>query len=180
MRIATPTTVIIFGATGDLAQRKLLPALFHLHRKHVIAGPLHVVGFSRGTMSNEAFRAFAREAIQKSWQGKHDAKAERAFLRGLTYQQGIFEDIVAYRNLAGHLAAIDEGQHFCSNKLFYLAVPPYFYETILRKLARSGLTIPCGPDEGWTRELVGKPFGKDLKTAQKLDRLLGTLFQEQP
>lgn len=179
MRIATPTTIVIFGATGDLSARKLLPALFHLYRKHIVVGPLHIVGFSRGNMTNEEFRVFAARAIAKSWHGKQDKEAEGRFLRTLSYQQGIFEDLLAYRTVAQCLASIDEKLHFCSNKLLYLAASPAHYETILRKLSRSGLTIPCSHDEGWTRVLIEKPFGNNLKTAQKLDRLLGTLFAEE-
>lgn len=101
------------------------------------------------------------------------------FLSAFTYQRGNFESIDDYNLLAKRLGRIDEIWNICSNKLFHLAVPPKYNEKIFYNLADSGLTIPCGPGEGWTRVLVEKPFGKNLKEAEKLDRLLGKLFKEE-
>ena len=170
--------MVIFGVTGDLSQRKLLPALLDLYMKGMLPDPFRIVGFSRGPHTNETFRAFIKSAIEKKAHG-HPLARVKAFLTNASYQQGFFEEANAYRNLATFLATLDEDFHICSNKLFYLAVPPSLYETIFKHLASSGLTIPCGPGEGWTRVLVEKPFGKDLNTATGLDNLLGTLFQEE-
>lgn len=88
--------------------------------------------------------------------------------------------MATYLELARTLQVLDEGRFkTCSNKLFYLAVPPTSYASVFDHLAKSGLTIPCGGDEGWTRVLVEKPFGRDLETAQALDAKLGKLFQEE-
>lgn len=177
-KIKIPTTMVIFGATGDLSQRKLLPALLDLYIKGMLPDPFRVVGFSRGAYTNEAFRTFIRKAIEKKAHGHSRAKI-KTFLANACYQQGLFEDQPSYKELAELLEKLDEDFHICSNKLFYLAVPPSLYETIFEHLASSGLTIPCGPGEGWTRVLVEKPFGKDLDTATRLDNLLGKLFQEE-
>ena len=83
--------------------------------------------------------------------------------------KGRFETLKDYKSLAKDLGRVDEQWKVCSNKLFYTAVPPEYYQTIFQHLHDSGLTIPCGPDEGWTRVIVEKPFGKDAKTAERLD-----------
>lgn len=173
-----PTILIIFGATGDLAQRKLLPALFHLYSNGYLPQHFHIVGFAKTKQSTDSYRDFVRTIIQNKTTARPEELDE--FLRLVSYYTGHFEDANAYPQLATALQHLDE-QDFgvCSNKLFYLAVPPNYYDTIFEHLATSGLTIPCGGNEGWTRVLVEKPFGRDLATAQALDQKLGKLFQEE-
>lgn len=173
-----PTIFVIFGATGDLAQRKLLPALFDLYDKGFLPTTFRIVGFSRGTRTHDAFRDFTRDAIKRK-KHRYAQKKVTAFLSRVFYQQGLFDDGVAYHDLAMALIALDREIGQCTNKLFHLAVPPAYYETILTNLAHSGLTIPCSAASGWTRVLVEKPFGHNLATAQKLDGLLGKLFNEE-
>lgn len=100
-------------------------------------------------------------------------------MRLFTYHHGQLEHAPDYAALASVLGRMDGAWKTCANKLFYLAVPPEKYERILKNLASSGLTIPCSPEEGWTRVLIEKPFGKDLKTSETLDTLLATLFKEE-
>ncbi|MCL4499181.1 MAG: hypothetical protein M1335_02930, partial [Chloroflexi bacterium] len=101
------------------------------------------------------------------------------FLGLFSYAHGFFESRVDYVKLKKRLEDIDAGWGMCSNKLFYLAVPPRLYPDILKNLASTGLGDPCGgPDEGWTRIIVEKPFGSDLPSAKALDVLLGKLFHE--
>ncbi|MCH8748305.1 glucose-6-phosphate dehydrogenase [Patescibacteria group bacterium] len=174
-----PTIIVIFGATGDLAQRKLLPALFHLYSNGYLPQKTRILGLSKDHNDSSSFRKFARNVIERSVH-QHRAEELSEFLTTLDYLTGEFENKELYRKIAQELAAIDEREFkLCSNKLFYLAVPPVAYDHIFDQLARSGLTIPCGDSEGWTRVLVEKPFGKDLVTAQALDRKLGKLFQEE-
>lgn len=168
-----PTIVIIFGATGDLTKRKLLPSFARLFSAGRLPRNFAIIGFSRSRLRDNDFRKRVRELLNEQKEYKE------TFLQNIFYQPGFFEDKNAYQLLAKRLAAIDEEWQMCSNKLFYLAVPPSSYSVILNNLAESGLTIPCGPDEGWTRVLIEKPFGRDLETAQKLDNLLGSLFREE-
>ena len=94
--------------------------------------------------------------------------------------QGDFSDLDSYKKLAKHLVELDQKFHDgCSNKLFYLSVPPTLYEDIATHISASGLSIPCGGVDGYARILVEKPFGNDLETAQKLDALFGKLFKEE-
>ena len=101
------------------------------------------------------------------------------FLSHCSFQGGTFDDPASYRRLGERLLQNDTRLKTCTNKLFHLAVPPKYYETILTQLSKSGLTIPCGGADEWTRILVEKPFGKDLMSAQKLDKLLGKLYREE-
>ncbi|MBI2644142.1 MAG: glucose-6-phosphate dehydrogenase [Candidatus Wildermuthbacteria bacterium] len=172
-----PSVFVIFGATGDLMRRKLAPALFRLYQKKMLPPLFQIVGFSRRELTNEEFRKEVQTILE---QYAPTAKEQiREFVRSLLYQQGLFERRKGYKDLAQLLGMRDREWRVCSNKLFYLAVPPQYYKTIFRNLAASGLTVPCGPEEGWTRVIVEKPFGKNLRTAQELDHLLGKLFKEE-
>jgi glucose-6-phosphate 1-dehydrogenase len=171
-----PTILVIFGATGDLARRKLIPALWKLYQADRLPALLQIVGYSRQDLSDEAWQKWVRESV-----GEAGGPGDRleAFSRLFVYQRGQFEDPAAFRGLGARLGRQDDSWNTCANKLFYLAVPPQYYQTLFQNLADSGLTEPCGPGEGWTRVIVEKPFGWDLETAQELDDLLGRLFREE-
>ena len=170
-----PTILVIFGATGDLMTKKIVPALFHLFTKGKLPSLFGLIGVARRDLSEDAFR----EHIQSVLTNHQDAQnAHSAFLSLFSYHRGFFEKGADYESLAKKLGQIDGEWRVCSNKLFYLAVPPGLYEVIFRNLHSSGLTKPCSPEEGWTRIIVEKPFGNDLKTAQKLEGLLANLFKE--
>ncbi len=173
----TPTVFIIFGITGDLSGRKLLPALLNLYVNKRLPAKFSIVGFSRRTFSREEFREYIR-ANMKIKPGQYYEEDIKHFLDHMYYEQGFFDSQPSYANLSLRLRLIDEGFHECSNKLFHLAVAPNFYETILENLSRSGLTIPCSDGMGWTRVLVEKPFGNDIETAKSLDKKLAKLFDE--
>lgn len=174
-----PTVFIIFGATGDLMTKKIVPALFNLYINDKLPKLFRIIGFSRRDIDQGQFRKYVSDILKNQKSRKHKISQIDDFLNLISYKQGNFDTKDAYKSLAADLGIIDDGWNACSNKLFYLAVPPKFYRTIFEHLAESGLTIPCGPDEGWTRVLVEKPFGHDLKTAEALDLLLGQLFKEE-
>ncbi|HEY4503913.1 MAG TPA: glucose-6-phosphate dehydrogenase [Candidatus Paceibacterota bacterium] len=174
----TPTIFIILGITGDLSGRKLLPSLLNLYVKKHLPPKFAIVGFSRRTFTREEFREYIRGHM-KVEPGQYHEEDIKHFLDHMYYEQGFFDMPDSYGNLASRLKTIDDGFHQCSNKLFHLAVAPHFYETILEHLSNSGLTIPCGGNEGWTRVLVEKPFGHNIETATKLDKRLGELFSEE-
>lgn len=171
--------MVIFGITGDLSRKKLLPALFDLEAAGLLPGKLRIIGFSRREWSSIEFISYVRGVLAARERQYHGELVEK-FLKKFVYCQGLFADAHAYRRLGELIISIEKGAFKqCANKLYYLAVPPHFYEGIFRELALSGLTIPCGGDEGWARILVEKPFGNDVKTAKKLDELLGLLFKEE-
>lgn len=174
-----PTILVVLGATGDLMRRKITPALFHLFEKDELPEQFHVVGFSRQDFSDAAFQEEISGILDDHEDITISKRLRKPFVDAFSYTTGDFSDEGAYQQLSKALAAVDEAWGVCSNKLFYLAVPPRLYEVIFRHLADSGLTEPCGGDEGWTRVIVEKPFGNDLKTAEALDQLLGSLFLEE-
>jgi glucose-6-phosphate 1-dehydrogenase len=176
--IDTPTILVVFGATGDLMERKIAPALYRLREKGQLSSRFRCVGMARRDIGDERFRDAVGESVRAHHGAKVGTEPLAALLKDFSYSQGHFDDVGAYGRLLDVLNGIDDEWQVCANKLFYLAVPPEYYRTILEHLAESGLTAPCGGDGGWTRVLVEKPFGRDGATAQELDELLGTLFDE--
>jgi len=172
-----PTIFVIFGATGDLASQKILPALFRLHKKKLLPPLFQIVGFARREFTTTEFRKQVSQL--KAFKPYARDKDLNSFLTLLTYTPGLFHEKTGYETIATLLGAKDKEWKTCANKLFYLSVSPDHYTTIFSHLKHSGLTIPCSPEEGWTRVVVEKPFGKDAKTAESLDLLLGKLFKEE-
>ena len=180
---ADPTILVVFGATGDLMERKIVPSLYYLFEKGHLPQRFRVIGVARRDIGDHGLRAAVIDTVKRHAARPPKPQDLEAFAALFTYQRGEFSDMVAYGQLVDDLNAIDDGWGVCSNKLFYLAVPPSSYKTIFESLADSGLTTSCGDDAhggpgGWTRIIVEKPFGRDAKTAQQLDELLGTLFEE--
>jgi len=173
-----PTIFVIFGITGDLASRKLLPALLTLYSKKLLPPLFAIIGFSRRPFSREEFREMIREKLNIR-PGQFREEEIKHFLDHMSYEQGNFDSSLAYTRLADRLKNIDDRWGQCSNKLFHLSVPPSLYEGILKNLAASKLTVPCDDKTGWTRVLIEKPFGNDIQTARSLDKLLGQLFHEE-
>jgi glucose-6-phosphate 1-dehydrogenase len=178
MAATHPTIFVIFGITGDLASRKLLPALLTLYAKKLLPSRFAIIGFSRRSFTREEFREYIRERL-KIRPGQFKEEEVKHFLDHLTYEQGMFDDPRAYDRLAERLKGTDERWGQCSNKLFHLSVPPNLYEGILNHVAASGLSEACADETGWTRVLIEKPFGSNIETARALDKLLGKLFKEQ-
>ncbi len=174
-----PTVFVIFGATGDLMARKIAPALFHLFHSGQLPNMFTIIGFGRRPYSDDDFRAHVSEALMKHYEGAAHTGRVSDFLGMLHYHQGTFEEGASYKKLAKRLGQIDGEWRVCSNKLFYLATPPESNELILRHIDRAHLAHPCSPEEGWTRILVEKPFGKNIADAKNLDILLGKLFKEE-
>lgn len=174
-----PTVFVIFGATGDLSQKKIFPALYSLFKTNQLPEKFKIIGAARRPLSDDQFRDYITK-ILTAFEGKApDSKKLQAFLADCSYHQAQFSSLEEYKAIAKVLGMNDLGWSICSNKLFYLAVPPEQYELILNNLVNSGLTDPCSPEEGWTRVLIEKPFGKDAETANRIDTLLGKLFKEE-
>ncbi len=173
-----PTIFIIFGITGDLAARKLLPALLGLFVKKMLPKRFAIIGITRRSFSKEEFRESIRSHIHIK-QGQFKEEDIKHFMDHFSYEQGLFDSELLYENLSKSIKAIDDRWGQCSNKLFHLSVPPSLYEGILTRVAGSALNVPCADGSGWTRILIEKPFGNDTHTAVSLDKLLGKLFDEE-
>jgi glucose-6-phosphate 1-dehydrogenase len=181
IKVKLPTTVVVFGGTGDLSKRKLLPAFFSLYSKDILPDKFRLIGVSRSKREDGEFKDIIKDSVTQHSKYKEKVSDEKlnVFADLACYLSGKFESLETYKKLAEHLLKIDESLGVCSNKLFYLAVPPENYEIILKNLDKSGLTIPCSKKEGWTRVLIEKPFGSNYETAEHLDKLLGDLFLEE-
>jgi glucose-6-phosphate 1-dehydrogenase len=178
-----PCAVVIFGATGDLTQRKLLPTLAHLMQTHPLPQSFCIVAFARRPMTDEQWRAMALQSINTYMEPgeKLDDKAQQAFAQNLFYCQSDFNDREGYQKLAGLLERLDDVKGTAGNRLFYLATTPTTDSEIIHQLGGSGLSRQQrnnGDEETWTRIIIEKPFGRDLATAQKLNRELGRVFHE--
>lgn len=174
-----PTVLTILGATGDLMSRKIVPALYHLFIKNKLPKHIRIIGFARRSLTADNFRAMVRAMLDEHLAHSNSSLEIDSFIKLFSYQQGEFGEQIGYQTLGKTLGVIDGKWHACANKLFYLAVPPLHYELIFRELKRSGLSLPCSDDTGWTRILVEKPFGHDALTAERLDLLLAQLFKEE-
>lgn len=168
----TPTQIIIFGITGDLSQKKILPSLFSLFVEGLLPKKLVLTGFSRRDFSKSDIENFVRSMLPE-----HEKRED--FVKLFSYAQGDFSSLDSYMKLLEQVDAHDIGFMQCSNKLYYLSVSPQYYEHIFRLLKESGLSFPCGGDLGWARILVEKPFGSHKESAEALNLLVEELFQEQ-
>ena len=173
-----PSIFVIFGITGDLAARKLLPALLGLYVKKLLPARWSIIGFSRRSFNREEFRELIRSRMNIR-PGQFKEEDVKHFMDHISYEQGKFDDPDSFAALAERIKAVDDRWGQCSNKLFHLSVPPSLYEGILNNLAHSKLTKPCADDTGWTRVLIEKPFGNNIDHAKALDKLLGKLFEEE-
>jgi glucose-6-phosphate 1-dehydrogenase len=173
-----PTSMVIFGATGDLMNRKIVPALYDLYEQQKLPKLFSVRGVSRRAWDDAEFQKFITEIILK-YKKQTNIPELDAFVKKFKFTSVDVESSADYHKIATALGAVDGEWKVCANKLFYLAVAPEFFKTIFNNLHDAHLTDPCSPEEGWTRIIVEKPFGHDLKTAEELDMLLGKMFKEQ-
>ncbi len=174
-----PTVLVVFGATGDLMQKKIIPALYSLFITDRLPKFFQIVAYARRPLTDIDYRDHVQAALSHYYKDQLDEAKLSTFLERFSYHQGTFESLVDYTNLAEHLGRIDGEWRVCSNKLFYLSVPPHYYDQIFDHLKSSHLTDPCSDEVGWTRVLVEKPFGDDLATARRLDTKLAELFKEE-
>ena len=169
----SPFALVIFGATGDLARRKLVPALFSLFKSKNLPGQFSIIGFARRQMNDEEFQKLTGEFL-------HHSDAWKEFKKHLFYQQGLFDEEKQYHSVMKELDSIDEKQRACVRRFFYLATPPHYYETILNKLEQTKLSQGCKRSRHTCANIVvEKPFGKDLETAKSLDKQLSEIFKEE-
>ena len=165
--------MVIFGATGDLARHKLFPALFSLYKQKRLPENFYIIGFARRVFSDDDFRSLIGEQL------KTDSPEYAEFAKNVYYEQGLFDEKNGYEKLIERLNKFDEKVGACIMRLFYLATPPDNYDAILDHLLSTKLSEGCGQGSSkWTKLVIEKPFGKDLETAQELDRRLAEIFEE--
>ncbi len=170
-----PAMVIIFGASGDLTRRKLVPALHSLTCEGLLPPEVRLLGVARSHLSDEAFRKQLFQGVE-AYARFHPGLCERwpLFEGRVSYTEGSYGDPQTYRRLAERLAEIDAEAGTHANRLFYLAIPPSLYPVVIEQLRLSGLNH----SEGWTRIIIEKPFGHDLQSAHQLNEQVHATFGE--
>jgi glucose-6-phosphate 1-dehydrogenase len=171
-----PCTVVIFGASGDLTFRKLIPALYNLAADGDLPATTSIVGFARREKTDESWRAELKETTAKCSRSGLNEEIWGSFAPRVYYHRSEFGNAEGYTSLAKRLAEIDEKSGTRGNRLFYLSVSPTDYDGILTQLAAAGLNQPR--DGAWTRVIVEKPFGTDLDSARELNEVVARVFHE--
>jgi glucose-6-phosphate 1-dehydrogenase len=173
-----PCTVVLFGASGDLAKRKVIPAMFDLAIHNSLGPQYAIVGFARTPMSDDSFRSALGEAAKSiSEVGPIDPQQWGEFAANLHYSQGDYHDPEAYERLAKCLDALEASKKLGGNRLFYLSTPPEVYPHIVEQLGKAGLAKPASADS-WVRIIIEKPFGRDLASAKELNKTVLGVFDE--
>ncbi|MFP5408636.1 MAG: glucose-6-phosphate dehydrogenase [Gammaproteobacteria bacterium] len=166
-----PCSFVIFGATGNLASNKLLPALYHLEAASRLAESLTIIAFSRRDWTTETWREHMRETLKGKIKGSLDTPVFERFISRFSYFKGDLNDVASYRALAQRLPP----ESACSSAVFYLAIKPAEFGAVIQNLEAAGLNKP----RGLHRVVIEKPFGEDLESAQMLNRLLHQHFDEE-
>ena len=168
---AGPTTIVIFGASGDLTQRKLIPALFNLYRKGRLPANTRIVGFARRPWGNDDFRERLRGGVEEFGGGAHSTDWE-TFAAHVWYARGNLDMPDDYENLQTSLRELEAGP---ANRLYYLATAPAFYVPIVQQLGALGM---ASQGDANRRIVIEKPFGRDLASAHQLNQAIHSVFDE--
>ena len=173
-RARDPLTVVIFGASGDLSKRKLIPALYHLEQEGYLPERYAVVGFSRTEMTDEAYR---ERMVGEMRQDFGDVDAGSPLFAALHYQAGNNTDAESFQRLKARMDALDAERDLPGNRLFYLSVAPEFFTPIIQNLHAAGL-IRSPDEEQWSHIIIEKPFGHDLKSAREMNEEVTGILDE--
>ncbi|MDB5353531.1 MAG: zwf2 [Planctomycetota bacterium] len=176
-RVPDPCAVVLFGATGDLTHRKLAPALYRLALEGQLPSEYAIVGFARRDWSDDVFREELKKTLAKEG-GPEFEKAWPQFAAHIAFSSGEFHELDAYKKLKVKLEELDVTHGTRGNYLFYLAVAPEFFGMIVDNLSAAGLIHPAHQDGPWSRVVIEKPFGHDLKSARALSRELAKSLDE--
>ncbi len=168
-----PNMMVIFGASGDLTKRKLIPALFNLYRRELFHESSRIVGFARTELAEEEFRGHLHEFLPKD-----KPEEVEKFLAKVHYVYGEYDSPEAYQKLNAKFKCIEEEMSLEFNRTFYLSTPAALYPTIVPQLAASGLTEENFDGKPWRHVILEKPFGYDTDSAEELDRMLHENLQE--
>jgi len=168
----TSVTIVIFGATGDLTWRKLVPALYNNYRKGRLSECAHVVGFARRPWSNDEFRERLKEGVKQFSSESFDDAEWQEFAEKLVYFHGDLGKPEDYTCLETTLKTLEKGP---CNRLYYLATAPEFFVPAVEALGKAGMATE---GEGWRRIIIEKPFGTDLASAQALNQAVRAVFDE--
>jgi len=173
-RIAGPCGLVIFGVTGDLSRKKLMPAVYDLANRGLLPPGFALVGFARRDWAAQDFNQVVYEAVRQHARTPFRESVWRQLVEGFRFVPGDFSDDDAFDELARTIHELDESRGTEGNHAFYMSIPPKFFDVVVKQLARSGLSNQDG--EGWRRVVIEKPFGHDLKSARQLNEVVESVF----
>ena len=178
IRVKDPVTLVIFGASGDLSKRKLIPALYQLQKSGYLPDRYAILGFSRTEMTDGSYREDTLRELQNQVDGGAKAvQLDNPLITALYYQPGNNNDPESFKKLKEKLEKLDKELNLPGNRLFYLSVAPKFFTMIIQNLSAAGLI--CGKqDNAWSRVIIEKPFGHDLESGRKLNTDVTAILDE--
>ena len=173
-KIAGPCSVVIFGVTGDLSKRKLMPAIYDLANRGLLPPSFALVGFARREWADQDFAKEVHDAVREHARTPFHEDVWQQLSKGIRFVAGEFTDDAAFAQLAETLHNLDTERGTGGNHAFYLSIPPKFFPLVVRQLLNSGLSE--SPEHAWRRVVIEKPFGHDLESARELNEVLGEVF----
>jgi glucose-6-phosphate 1-dehydrogenase len=179
-RVAGPCGMVLFGVTGDLAKKKVMPAIYDLANRGLLPPGFSLVGYARRDWANEDFAQVVHDAVRDHARTGFREEVWSQLADGFRFVPGDFADDNAFEQLCKTVSELDESRGTAGNRAFYLSIPPKFFPDVIRQLKKHGLADPGTPDASgrvpWRRVVVEKPFGSDLTTARELNRVLEEVF----
>jgi glucose-6-phosphate 1-dehydrogenase len=176
-RVAGPCVLVLFGVTGDLARKKLLPAIYDLANRGLLPPGFALVGFARRDWEHQDFRQVAHDSVKEHARTPFREEVWNQLCDGIHFVPGTFDDDDAFERLAKAVKELDEKRGTGGNYAFYLSIPPKFFQDVVKQLQRSGLSQPS--EDSWRRVVIEKPFGHDLASARQLNDILHEVFPEE-
>ena len=173
-RIAGPCSMVLFGVTGDLARKKLMPAIYDLANRGLLPPGFSLVGFARRDWADEDFGQVVYQSVRDHARTPFREDVWRNLAEGFRFVPGTFDDPAAFDLLADTVHALEHQRGTGGNLAFYLSIPPGSFSLVCEQLKRSGLADARG--EAWRRVVIEKPFGHDLASARELNTIVGTVF----
>jgi glucose-6-phosphate 1-dehydrogenase len=176
-RIAGPCSVVIFGVTGDLSRKKLMPAIYDLANRGMLPPSFSLVGFARREWADQDFGQIVYDAVKEHARTPFRQEVWDRLVEGFRFVQGSFDDDAAFALLAETLLKLDTERGTGGNHAFYLSIPPKAFPVVCEQLQRSGLAAP--KEHQWCRVVIEKPFGHDLDSAIELNKVVNSVFPEE-
>jgi glucose-6-phosphate 1-dehydrogenase len=174
-RVAGPCGMVIFGVTGDLARKKLMPAIYDLANRGLLPPGFALVGFARRDWADEDFAQVVHDSVKEHSRTEFREEVWNNLAEGIRFVPGDFDDDEAFERLRATIDELDSTRGTGGNHAFYLSVPPKFFPDVVRQLKDHGLAKAAG--NAWRRVVIEKPFGHDLASAQELNRVVGDVFE---
>ncbi|MGW5654932.1 glucose-6-phosphate dehydrogenase [Streptomyces humi] len=173
-RVAGPSGLVIFGVTGDLSRKKLMPAVYDLANRGLLPPGFSLVGFARRDWEDQDFAQVVHDAVREHSRTPFREEVWQQLAEGMRFIPGDFDDDTAFKQLKAAVDELDRSRGTGGNFAFYLSVPPKFFPKVVQQLKKVGLATP--PEGSWRRAVIEKPFGHDLKSAEELNKVVHDVF----